>query len=216
MSAYNLQHPTLTNDRSYSFSDYFKLGQDVRDVAQFHGYRHRSDYLSLPIAPTDQARIDAVRSLLKATLPYIVLGNEQSRREFLISPVMQQVILESQAIIRTEYPLKISKTLYGTLDYLLQGQASIVVVEAKRGDLSLGFTQLAVELIAIDQWKQSEQTHILGAVSIGDVWQFGLLDRSAKLILQDLELYTIPNDLEAVVGILKAALLSTSNSALSN
>lgn len=201
------QYLVLREDKPYSFSDYFKMGVYFTEVAQFHGYDYRSAYLTLARSPVDQARMDATRAILKQTLPFIELSNEQSRREFLISPVMQQVVLASHARIRTEYQIRVNDQLFGTLDYHLQGNDEVVVVEAKRGDLSLGFTQLTAELIALDQWKPTAQTHIVGAVSVGDVWQFGVLDRAMKLVSQDLEIYTVPNDLEAVVGILTAALV---------
>jgi hypothetical protein len=45
----------------------------------------------------------------------------------------------------------VNEFLRGNLDYYLQGAHNIVVIEAKQADLTKGFTQLAVELIALDQ-----------------------------------------------------------------
>jgi len=57
------------------------------------------------------------------------------------------------------------------LDYLLRSQKNLLVIEAKNDDLTRGFTQLAVELIAL---AEVEENNILyGAVTIGDVWRFG-------------------------------------------
>lgn len=79
-------------------------------------------------------------------------------------------------------------------------------MEAKNADLSQGFTQLAVELIALDGWSDSDETTFHGAVSTGDIWQFGILHRQQKQITQDLNLYRVPADLEELLRILIAIL----------
>ncbi|MBC6475220.1 MAG: hypothetical protein GDA48_22385 [Hormoscilla sp. GM102CHS1] len=58
----------------------------------------------------------------------------------------------TQAQLRIEYPLKVNDRLKGDLDYYLYTRSIILVVEAKNADLSRGFTQLAMELIALDIW----------------------------------------------------------------
>ncbi len=82
----------------------------------------------------------------------------------------------------------------------------MIVLEAKNADLARGFTQLAVELIALDQWLENDQPTVLGAVTTGDIWQFGQLNRQEKLIIQGIKLFVIPDELEAVFQILRAAL----------
>lgn len=62
----------------------------------------------------------------------------------------------------------------------------LLVIEAKNADLAKGFTQLAVELIALDKWTDNEQPILQGAVSTGDIWQFGILHRAQKQIQQGL------------------------------
>ncbi len=54
-----------------------------------------------------------------------------------------------QKILRIEYPVKVNNLLQGNLDYLICSIHSLIVVEAKRDDLTRGFTQLAVEAIAL-------------------------------------------------------------------
>lgn len=74
------------------------------------------------------------------------------------------------------------------------------MVEAKKDDLTKGFTQLAVEMIAL---AQVEESNILyGAVTIGDAWRFGRLDVSQSLIIQDITLYRVPDDLEQLSKIM--------------
>lgn len=46
----------------------------------------------------------------------------------------------------------VNEQLKSTLDYYLQSQdQELLVIEAKNADMQRGFTQLAVELIAVDQ-----------------------------------------------------------------
>lgn len=98
--------------------------------------------------------------------------------------------------------------LQGSLDYYLRTQTHLLVIEAKQADLTRGFTQLAMEMIALDQWTDSHQLEILGAVTTGNIWQFGLLHRNSKQIDQRLNLYRVTEDIEAVIRILLAVLKS--------
>jgi hypothetical protein len=45
-----------------------------------------------------------------------------------------------------------------------------------------------MELIALDQWIESDQSILQGTISTGNIWiwQFGRLDREANCITQDL------------------------------
>lgn len=54
--------------------------------------------------------------------------------------------------LNVEYPVAVNHQLQGSLDYLLQHQQTLLVIEAKNEDLERGFLQLAIELIALDQW----------------------------------------------------------------
>jgi hypothetical protein len=96
----------------------------------------------------------------------------------------------------------VTEQLKGSLDYYLYSVGKLLVIEAKNADLARGFTQLAVELIALDQWTDSNEPILQGAVSTGDIWQFSILHRSQKQIEQRLTLYRVPDDLEILVRIL--------------
>ncbi len=86
------------------------------------------------------------------------------------------------------------------------------MLEAKNADLSGGFVQLAAELIAANLWlarKQGIQTltsPLVGAVTTGDIWQFGLYDPLTHQVRQDLALYRVPDDLEELARVLKGVL----------
>jgi hypothetical protein len=62
-----------------------------------------------------------------------------------------------------------------------------------------------VELIALSEIE--DQDIFYGAVTIGNVWQFGKLERIKQEIYQDLNLFKIPDDLlelgKVLVGILE-------------
>lgn len=136
------------------------------------------------------------------------LTSEAARREVLISPLVLALIDCTQAQLRIEYSVNVSQQLKGSLDYYLHAQQNLLIIEAKNADLSRGFTQLAVELIALQQWTQGEPEILYGAVSTGDVWQFGLLHQDGKKIQQDLNLYRVPADLEELFQILVGILTS--------
>jgi len=120
-----------------------------------------------------------------------------------------EVIGYCQCQLRIEYPLTVNKWLKGYLDYLIISTNSLLVIEAKNDDITRGFTQLAVELIALSQFE--EKSILYGAVTIGDVWRFGKIDLNTQQIIQDINLFKIPDDLEnlvqVLVGILEEAIV---------
>jgi len=76
----------------------------------------------------------------------------------------------------------------------------LLVIEAKQADLSRGFTQLAVELIALDQWIDSELSVLYGSVTTGEDWRFAIYNRQEKQINEDLKLYRVPEELTELTG----------------
>lgn len=76
----------------------------------------------------------------------------------------------------------------------------MLVIEAKQADLSRGFTQLAVELIALDQWIDSELSVLYGSVTTGEDWRFAIYNRQEKQINEDLKLYRVPEELTELTG----------------
>ncbi len=147
-------------------------------------------------------RLTDLKSRIAESLPYNSLTNKAARRESLIAPILLDLVHYTHAQLRIEYPLTVTDQLKGSLDYYLYSTRNLLVVEAKNADLSRGFTQLAVELIALDQWSNSDQSTLPGAVSTGDIWQFGLLHREPREITQDLNLYRVPADLKELLRIL--------------
>ena len=84
-----------------------------------------------------------------------------------------------------------------------------------KGDLDRGFTQLAIERIALDKVFDQTNALLYGIVTLGDVWQFGVLDRNFHLIKKDLNAYPLLSSLETLCSIL-IGILDPSGSALSS
>ncbi|HZG41118.1 MAG TPA: hypothetical protein VEZ50_20775 [Nodosilinea sp.] len=183
-------------DQSYTFADYFKLNFAPQDILAYFGVTLQRQSLTLPRYAGPLDRLVDLKTRIEESLPRLSLTSEMARREFLIAPVLTDVLHYTQASLNVEYPVAVSNQLKGSLDYLLQSDSTFLVIEAKNEDLERGFVQLAIELIALDQWIDSDQTLLQGAISTGNIWQFGQFDRQARHITQDLNLYRVPADLE--------------------
>lgn len=198
----------LQPEQSYTFSKIFDLRVEADELSAYFGYTFQRKRLNLPHYSGSIDRLEELRSRIEAVMPYVSLTNETSRREVLISQVVLEVVQKTKAQLRIEYPIKVTEQLQGYLDYLLQSQNEILVIEAKREDMDYGFSQLVAEMIALDQWDRSPvQPLLIGVVTTGQIWRFGVLDRAKKNIEQGLDLYRVPEDLESVLRILIHALL---------
>ncbi|MEO0406462.1 MAG: hypothetical protein AAF289_03830 [Cyanobacteria bacterium P01_A01_bin.135] len=194
--------PIIQADRPYTFADYFKLNFAPQDILAYFGVSLQRRTLQLPKYAGPLDRLEDLKTRIQESLPRLSLTSEMARREFLIAPVLMDLLHYTNASLNVEYPVAVSNQLKGSLDYLLQNQQTVLVIEAKNEDLERGFVQLATELIALDQWIDSEQATIPGAVSTGTIWQFGQFDRQARQVHQGLNLYRVPADLEELLRIL--------------
>ncbi len=140
-------------------------------------------------------------------LPHVSLTSETAKREVLIAPILLELLDHLDLKIDIEYPVYVNERLKGNVDYLVRSQQEFVVVEAKKADMERGFTQLAVELIAMDQRDDVIQDLLYGAITVGDLWRFGVLQRRQKAIYKDIDSFRVPLDLEdlfkILLGILK-------------
>ncbi|MFN6460705.1 MAG: hypothetical protein RMZ41_002520 [Nostoc sp. DedVER02] len=200
--------PLLDPNRSYTFSNYFELGFAVDDLVAEFGYSLERKFIDLPQYSGTLDRLSNLKLRIEEVLPYVDLENEATRREILIAPIVTDLIHYSRAKLRIEYNIKIDNRLQGNFDYFLKTQTNLIVIEAKQADINRGFTQLATEMIALDKWTDSTQTEILGAVTTGNVWQFGRLYRQTQRIEQAINLYRVTEELEIVVRILLTALIN--------
>ena len=198
-------------EKKYTFSDYFDLSNPTEEIANEFGYSFETKILDLPVATDiDKNVIVALQEKFYEILPKITLNSEIAKRDFMIAPVLWEIIRHAKARINVEYQIEIDNRLSGSLDYLIRSNQEIIVIEAKKGDIDKGFNQLTAEMIALDMYEEEGLFGSLyGAVSIGELWRFGILDREAKSIYRDLHTYRVPEDIEKVflviLGILQKA-----------
>jgi hypothetical protein len=192
----------LEEKASYTFADYFNMGLHTEDVLKHFGFTFEIRDLVLPSVQVSTEGTTRLQEKLLRHLPSIDLSSEISRREFLIAPVLFELFDLVQVKIRSEYMIRYNDQLKGTLDYLLQAQYALLIIEAKRDDLVRGFTQLATELIAFDGCSERTEPFLYGAISTGEIWRFGVLDRTTRHVIQDLSLYRVPSDLHELMSIL--------------
>ncbi|MBA3923184.1 MAG: hypothetical protein H0X31_16420 [Nostocaceae cyanobacterium] len=194
--------PIIQSNQSYTFADYFKLNFAPQDILAYFNVSLQRAKLNLPRYPGTLDRLTDLKARIEESLPRLSLTSEMARREFLIAPVLTDVLHYTLATLNVEYPIAVSNQLNGKLDYLLQNDQTFLVIEAKNEDLERGFVQLAIELIALDQWIDSEQPILQGAISTGNIWQFGQFNRKSREVTQDLDLYRVPADLDDLSRIL--------------
>ena len=191
----------LQEDREYTFRSYFEMTYEPEEILAELGYTLVRSRLSLPKTQKPLDRLEELKDRIERTLPRVSLTSETARRETLVAPILLEVATYyCDCQLRIEYPLAVSKWLKGNLDYLLRVDQNLLVVEAQNDDITRGFTQLSVELIALSQIE--EQPFQYGAVTIGDVWRFGRLDIKAQQILADIKIYSLPDDLEDLMKVL--------------
>lgn len=194
----------LKPGETYTFSKYFELTFDPEDILAELGCTLKRLQLNLTEYSGELNYLN-LKHRIEQNLTYVDLTSETARREVIVAPVLLEVCNYTHSKLKIEYPIVVSDQLKGTLDYYIQSKQGFLVVEAKNADLSRGFTQLAVELIALDQWTTSEASKtpiIYGAVTTGDIWKFGQFYRIEKQIVQDINLYRVPADLETLLRIL--------------
>ncbi len=190
----------LNPDESYTFARYAELPYDRDDILADLGCTISSQRLTLPQF-SGELHLQDLSDRLQDAFQFTTISSEQARREFLIAPLISFICRQTQQKVRVEYPLTINNWLKGTFDYYFQA-TNLLVIAAKRENLYTGFTQLATELIALDRWIESDTSLLYGAVTTGQIWQFGVFQRPGKLLIEDLTLYRVPNELEALIRII--------------
>ena len=196
----------LDPSESYTFSKYAELAYDSADILAEFGVTLKNSSLQLP----QQLPIDPqpLRIELQENLTLVDPVSEIARREALIFPILKTICKFSQVPLKIEYPVRVSNWLKGTFDYLIPARQNLLVIEAKNADLARGFTQLAVELIALDQWTESTVPMLYGTVTTGDTWKFGIFERQEKIVHKDINTYAVPRDLDLVLSTLFGISLS--------
>ncbi|ACC84606.1 hypothetical protein [Nostoc punctiforme] len=204
MSKYRILKP----DQSYTFIQYFLLPNPTIDVVAEFEYSYERTELKLPIYFAEVSYLEFLQNYLQRNIKLFNPMAEISIREFMIAPILAEICDQTKAQLYSEYPINVDEKLKGTLDYYLHKSNSLLVIEAKQSDIRRGVTQLAVELIALDQSLDDQSSLLFGAVTNGDDWKFGTLNRQQKLITEDIKLYRVPEGLEDLVRVLVGILSS--------
>ncbi len=185
--------PILDIDRIYTFSQFSEFNQPPEEILAELGYDLQIERLDLPRAKVVDSTV--LQKSLERRIQLTPLTSEQARREALVAPVLFEVVEQLGVRLNIEYPLT-GQHGKGNLDYLIRGKRTLLVIEAKRDDLTRGFTQLAVEMM--------ELGNSYGAVTTGNIWQFAQLE--GQIITQDLNLYRVPADLSILLSMLLGVL----------
>ncbi len=198
----------LDPNESYSFSKYFDLPFSPEDILADLGCTiERTDRENLPYTQCELDWLPELAESMRRRLKRVNTTTEQARREALIFPLLDRICDLFDYSINIEYSISVSNWLKGSLDYYIPSPSNLLVIEAKQSDLTKGFTQLAVELIAVDGWIESNSPILYGAVSTGEIWRFGLYDRAARHVVEYIPLHRVPQDLEfvtrTIIGILQ-------------
>ncbi|WP_138502040.1 hypothetical protein [Nostoc sp. PA-18-2419] len=192
----------LQPGQSYTFSKYFELPYAPADILAELGCSYERASLQLPTYSNAVDYLDFLQRYLQRNIIRVNPINEAAKREVLIAPILLEVCDQTQTQLNIEYPINVSEQLKGSFDYYISSLNSLLVVEAKQSDLSRGFTQLAVELIALAQWTDSQTPILYGAVINGEDWRFGIFYPEDKRVVQDIKLYRVPEGLEELVRVL--------------
>ena len=192
--------------QSYTFSKYFELPFSPEDILAELGCSYQRERLQLPRAEFNPNQIEELQRVIERNLRRVKLLSEDARKQAIIAPILLEVCEITQTQLNIEYPISVSDQLKGSLDYYINKGKGLLVIEAKQADLSRGFTQLAVELIALDQWTNSDTPIFYGAVTTGEDWRFALYNRQAKQITEDIKLYRVPEELTELMNILVSIL----------
>jgi hypothetical protein len=185
------------------------LSFSPEDILAELGCSYERQRLSLPKSQWDNNRTEALSLIIDRNIRRVNLLSEDARKQAIIAPILFEICEITETQLNIEYPVNVNDYLKGSFDYYINRVQGLLVVEAKQSDISRGFTQLAVELIALDQWTTSDSPTLFGAVTTGEDWRFGIYKRQEKQIIEDFKLYRVPEELielaSILVGILKDA-----------
>lgn len=186
---------------NYSFNDYFKINIRADDLATLFGYSYELkelEFKDVELSDGLKAWIDDFLSHYDNLRKLVNLTNEMAVREFLISPVIFELVKRFDVKVDIENSVYHSDILKGSIDYILSKKSSFIAIEAKNSDMNRGFNQLISELIALDKIIEQDDSLIYGVVTTGTEWNFALLDRKNKQIIQDNKSLYFTQDLEKI------------------
>ena len=194
---------------SYTFSDYFKMNITSKNLAKTFGYEFEKDKIDFEIGELNSELVEWVKDFYKKLFRLqkkINLDSEMAKREFLVAPIIYQLVQSFDIEVDIEANTYFDKTLKGSIDYVLNSKSNVfIAIEAKNSEVEKGIVQLTSELIAIDKILEEKSDFVYGAVTTGFSWCFVVLDRNKKNIIQNIEYFSI-KELKTIVEILVSIL----------
>lgn len=168
---------------------------------------------------------DALRKHLHRYVPLaIAIGTEKARSEFIIAPILWEVIEQAAPPISifsgVEFSPDPERGLRGVCDFLLSLSPEqltikapvVAVVEAKNDNVKTGINQCIAEMLAVQVFNRAKNKSIetvFGAVTIGTAWLFLRL-RENTVYLDRTEYHV--SQPEKIVGILLTMLREAAES----
>jgi AcrR family transcriptional regulator len=163
-----------------------------------------------PISPSD-----LLVAVLDRGLPLVISkGTEKARSEHVIAPILLEVreILERNIAVFSGVAFNVDRKLglHGFCDFLISQNPLLIeidapvvmLVEAKREDVSGGIAQCIAEMVAAQRFNVTQgrpKEKIFGAVTSGTDWRF--LELQGTDVRLDLRDYSI-QELPAILGVL--------------
>lgn len=99
-------------EKRYSFSDYFYMGFPAEEIITELGYHLDFEEIQFPLSKNvESTTVDKLKNVYYRLLPKITLNSEIAKREFLIAPLLHQVIFDIDAKLNIEYPIDINDKL---------------------------------------------------------------------------------------------------------
>ncbi len=199
----------ITKKNNGTPKSYSKFGKkDLRNL----GLTLREAHLFAQIQPIEPS------AWLKQTLDQnlqIKLGSEKAKSEFLIAPVLREIVVRNPDKIAVfsgyEFGVDEEKGLTGSCDYVFSKdvespdiQAPVfMVIEAKNENLEAGSAQCIAEMYAARLFNEQAgkaQSVVFGAVTFGREWQFYRLD--GQTATRDGRIFSL-NELPLILGALQ-------------
>ena len=164
------------------------------------------------------------RQLEKYTPLALRSGSEKARSEFIITPIMQEVLEQYPPgfglFSGVDFSPDPARNLRGICDYVLTFAPKepiirapvVTVAEAKRDDISTGLGQCVAEMVAAQFFNQARNTIlpvIYGVVTTGTTWRF--LRLVGTTVYMDRSEYYL-KEANKIVGILLAMLYEAAQS----
>jgi hypothetical protein len=151
-----------------------------------------------PIVPSDM-----LTTFLNRSIPIVSAASEKARSEGIIYPILLEVreLLHDEVTLFSGREFSFDSTigLNGIVDFLLCRSTSILVpqapavmlVEAKKADISSGYGQCVAEMVAAQRFNRSKlvEGDVYGCISNGLLWRF--LKLNGDVVTIDLTDYSL-------------------------